>query len=482
MTFEIPNLAPASAEIFILATACLSIVCELFFVRRFKHIAYYVVQLGLIVAFVLSSFQLGEYRTLTFNGLFVADDVATLLKSFIYIIAFLSFLYSRHYLEDRKIPQGEFYILGLFSTLGMMVLVSAHSMLTVYLGLELMSLPLYAMVALRRDCGVASEAAMKYFVMGAIASGMLLYGMSLLYGATGSIDLSDVASRLPQVLKTQQLLVSFSLVFIVVGICFKLAVVPFHMWAPDVYQGSPSAVTIFISSAPKLAALGMAFRLLVFGMPFVQNEWQQLFVVVSLLSVILGNLFAIAQRNIKRMLAYSGIAHMGYVLFGFIAGTQEGYAASLFYVLIYGLMSVAAFGLVVIMSRLGFEAENIEDFKGLNARSPWLAFMMLMVMLSMAGVPPLVGFFSKLMVLKALVTSGFVWLAVVGMLFAVVGAYYYIRIIKVMYFEEPDIDTSAPVVVASELKLSFSVNAFSLLVLGLLPNALMYACISAFSN
>ncbi len=479
MTLAMLNIMPASAEMAVLTMACISLLVELFIGRKCKHAAYYIVQLALIIAAVLSSFQLGQYRSLSFNGLFVADDVATLLKFFIYAAAFLSFLYSRHYLDDRKIPSGDFYVLGLFSTLGMMVLVSAHSMLSIYLGLELMSLPLYAMIALRRDDGVATEAAMKYFVMGALASGLLLYGMSMLYGATGSLDLSEVATRLPLVMQTQQLLVSFSVVFLVVAICFKLAVFPFHMWAPDVYQGAPSAVTIFLSSAPKLAAVGMAYRLLVFGMPMSAGQWQQLLILVSLLSVIFGNLFAIAQTNIKRLLAYSGIAHMGYVLFGFVAGTPEGYAASLFYVLIYGLMSVAAFALIIILSRLGFEAENIEDFKGLNTQNPWLAFLMLLVMLSMAGVPPLVGFFSKLMVFKALVATNHLVLAVLGMLFAVVGAYYYLRIIKVMYFDKPAMEEQQSL--SPGLTIAFSFNSLALLVLGLLPNTLMFLCLSAFS-
>jgi NADH-quinone oxidoreductase subunit N len=264
----------------------------------------------------------------------------------------------------------------------------------------------------------------------------------------------------------------------VAGISFKLAVVPFHMWAPDVYHGSPSAVTIFLSSAPKLAALGMAYRLLVFALPAAQVDWQQLLIIVSLLSVILGNVFAIAQSNIKRMLAYSGIGHMGYVLFGLVAGTSEGYSAALFYILIYGLMSVASFSLVVIMSRAGFEAENISDFKGLSKRSPWLAFMMLLVMLSMAGVPPLIGFFSKMLIFKALLNAGFVWLSVVGLLFAVVGAYYYLRVIKTMYFEEPDLTEA--LVINKDLTFVFSLNALALLGLGLFPNAIVYQCLQAF--
>lgn len=480
MDYEIPDLVPAIAEIAVLAMACVALIVELLLGKRLKNITYLLVQLTLVFAFVLTSFQLGEFRTTTFTGLFVSDDISTLLKGFIYISAFLSFYYGRHYIDDRDIPRGEFYILGLLSVLGMMVLVSAHSLLTIYLGLELMSLPLYAMIALRRDSAIASEASMKYFVMGAVASGMLLYGMSMLYGATGSLDLSMIAERVAATWQQQHLLVSFSVVFIVCAVCFKLALVPFHMWAPDVYEGAPSAVTIFLGSAPKLAALGMVYRLLVFGLPAALIDWQQLLIVVSLLSVILGNVFAIAQTNIKRMLAYSGIAHMGYAMLGLVAGTNQGYSAALFYILIYGVMSVASFCLVVIMSKIGFEAEQIEDFKGLNKRSPWLAFMMLLVMLSMAGVPPLVGFFSKMLIFRALLDAGFVWLSVIGLLFAVVGAYYYLRIMKTMYFEEPVSDE--PVQVQADMTFVFSLNALALLALGLFPNALIYRCIEAFAN
>jgi NADH-quinone oxidoreductase subunit N len=478
MVNQIPDFLPAMAEIAVLVMICVALLGELFLGRCVKNIAYIIVQLTLVFAFVLSSFQLGLFRVTTFNGLFVSDDISTLLKSVIYLTAFLSFFYGRHYIDDRKMPRGEFYLLGLISVLGMMVLVSAHSLLTLYLGLELMSLPLYAMIALRRDSMVSSEASLKYFVMGAVASGMLLYGMSMLYGATGSLDISVIAAHVASSWQAQHMLLSFAIVFLVAGISFKLAVVPFHMWAPDVYHGSPSAVTIFLSSAPKLAALGMAYRLLVFALPAAQVDWQQLLIIVSLLSVILGNVFAIAQSNIKRMLAYSGIGHMGYVLFGLVAGTSEGYSAALFYILIYGLMSVASFSLVVIMSRAGFEAENISDFKGLSKRSPWLAFMMLLVMLSMAGVPPLIGFFSKMLIFKALLNAGFVWLSVVGLLFAVVGAYYYLRVIKTMYFEEPDLTEA--LVINKDLTFVFSLNALALLGLGLFPNAIVYQCLQAF--
>jgi NADH-quinone oxidoreductase subunit N len=362
----------------------------------------------------------------------------------------------------------------------MMTLVSAHSLLTIYLGLELLSLPLYALTAIRRTNSDASEAAMKYFVMGAIASGMLLYGISLLYAATGQLELSDLARSLSMDWTTQGGLVSFALVFILAGVGFKLAAMPFHMWVPDVYQGAPSAVTLFIGTAPKVAALGMALRLLTFGLPDVASQWQQLVLIMALLSAGGGNLLAIAQTNIKRLLAYSAISHMGYALFGILAATPDGYAASLYYVLVYAFMSTGAFGLVVLMSRAGIEIESIDDLKGLNRRSPWLAFMMMLVLLSMAGIPPLVGFFTKLLVLKALVDAHMVWVAVLGLMFAVVGAFYYLRIIKIMYFDEAALQT--PIGLTNLTTLVFSINCLSLLYLGIFPGALIAACVGAFAS
>ena len=430
------------------------------------------------MAGVVSFLFLGQFNTVILHGLFISDDTAHLMKLFICISVGLSFFYSRYYIDERKMPSGDYYVLGLFSTLGMMALVSAHSLLTIYLGLELLSLPLYAMTAIRRTNGDASEAAMKYFVMGAIASGMLLYGISLLYGATGQLDLLDVATSITQNWQQQRGLLSFSLVFILAGVGFKMAVVPFHMWAPDVYQGAPSSVTLFLSTAPKIAAVGMALRLLTIGLPELVTQWQQLILIMALLSAGVGNLLAIAQNNIKRLFAYSAISHMGYALFGILAATASGYAASLYYVLVYSIMSAAAFGLIVLLSRSGVEVEAVDDLKGLNRRSPWLAFMMMIVMLSMAGIPPAVGFFTKLMVLKALVDANMTWVAVLGLVFAVIGAFYYLRIIKVMYFDEA-VD-SMPIQLPATTKLVFSVNCLSLLYLGLFPSALITACINAF--
>ena len=479
MSIELAQIANAIPEIFILILATSAILAELFVGPRCRNISYFVVQGAIIGAFILTAFQVGVSSNVIFSGLFISDDIAAVLKLFVLLSSFFAFNYSRQYIEDRNIPTGEFYILGLFSVLGMMVLISAHSLLTIYLGLELMSLPLYALIALKRESGTASEAAMKYFVMGALASGILLYGMSMLYGALGTLDLGMIAERTPSAWQTEPLMLSFALVFLVVGVCFKLAAVPFHMWAPDVYHGSPSAVTILISSAPKLAAAGMMFRLFVLALPSIKMQWQPLFIIVSVLSVIIGNLLAVVQTNLKRLFAYSGIAHMGYMLFGLIAGTNEGYAASLYYISVYGITSVAAFGLIVIMSRMGLEAENISDFRGLNSRNSWLAAMMLIILFSMAGVPPMVGFFTKLLVLKALVSSRFIVLALVGLLCAVIGAFNYIRIVKSMYFESAEVD--ADLAVSSSSLVSFSFNAIVLLLLGIFPNALIKLCMQAFS-
>ena len=472
------NIHLALPEIIILITGCVALIGDLFLRQHIKCFAFVCACIGLILAAIVSSLYLGQFSSTLFNGLFISDDMGHLMKLFIYLTVFLSFFYSRKYLDDRQMPTGDYYVLGLFSTLGMMALVSAHSLLTIYLGLELMSLPLYAMTAIRRVDADASEAALKYFVMGAIASGMLLYGISLVYGATGNLDLHQIANAIVVHGVERGGLLSFALVFIVVGIGFKLAAMPFHMWAPDVYTGAPSCVTLFISAAPKIAALAMAFRLLTFGLMDLSHEWQQMILVMALLSAGAGNLLAIIQNNIKRLFAYSAISHSGYALFGLLAGTSAGFSAALYYMLVYSVMSVAAFGLIVLMSSAGHDVELIDDLKGLNKRSPLLAFMMMVIMLSMAGIPPTVGFLTKLLVLKALVDVHLTWVAIIGLLFAVVGAFYYLRIIKVMYFDEP--------VVLSPIKFSkltttvYSVNCLTLLYFGIFPSVLVSACVNAF--
>jgi NADH-quinone oxidoreductase subunit N len=383
------------------------------------------------------------------------------------------FLYAPAYMRARAMMSGEFFVLALFSMLGMMVLISAHSLLTIYLGLELMSLSLYAMVAIQRDSVVASEAAMKYFVLGAMASAMLLYGMSMLYGMTGNLDLALINNVLTGS-EENRIVLSFALVFVIIGVAFKLGAVPFHMWVPDVYHGAPTAVTLFVSTAPKLAAFAMLMRLLVDGLSSIQADWQGILVILSLLSVAVGNVVAIAQGNIKRMLAYSAISHIGFILIGVLAGTEEGYAAALFYAISYVVMGLASFGTVLLMSRAGFEAENLEDYKGLSERSPWFAFLIMLVMFSMAGVPPLVGFWAKLFVIQAAVRVDLVWLAIVAVVFSVIGAFYYLRLVKLMYFDKPV--EHQPLVSGAEVRWALSANGLALLGLGVLPGPLLAAC------
>jgi NADH-quinone oxidoreductase subunit N len=478
---EILNtLTYVAPEVIILTTICLALLGDLFFKNKIKHIALLIAGIGLCSAVIVSFAFLGQFNRIIFSGLFISDDVAQIMKIFIYLAVLLSFIYSKLYLDERDIPSGDYYVLGLLSTLGMMTLVSAYSLITIYLGVELLSLPLYAMTAMRRLNGNASEAAFKYFVIGSVASAMLLYGISLLYGATGNLNLHDIANYITLHWQEKSMLLSFSLVFILAGAGFKLAAVPFHMWAPDVYDGAPTATTLFLSAAPKIAAMGMIFRLLGVGLIDLVLQWQQIILIMALLSAMVGNLLAIVQTNIKRMFAYSTISHMGYALFGILAATTDGFASALYYVLIYSVMAVAAFGLLVIISRNGIEIENIDDLKGLNKRNPWLASMMMIVLFSMAGMPPTVGFFAKLLVLKSLVDAHMVWVAVIGLIFAVIGAFYYLRIIKIMYFD--DALNAHKIELPKSITAVFSVNCLSLLYLGVFPNALIAICINAMSN
>lgn len=469
----------ALPEIIILVTACLALLGNLFFKRRFHSIALAFSAVGLSIAGYVSFSFLGQYAQLGFHGLFMSDDLAHIMKLFIYLTVFLSFVYAKHYVDVRKLPAGDYYVLGLFSMLGMMILVSSYSFLTLYLGVELLSLPLYAMTAIWRNHNNGSEAAMKYFIIGSIASALLLYGISLLYGATGSFYFNEIATVIAAQPQAHMKLLSFALVFIMAGIGFKLAAVPFHMWAPDVYDGAPTSVTLFLSAAPKIAAIGMTIRVLSFALHDLVGVWHDMVMILAIASIIVGNILAIAQKNIKRLLAYSTISHMGYALFGMLAANAAGYAAALFYVLIYSLMSVGAFGLLVLMSRSGVEVEMVEDLCGLNKRSPWLAFMMMIILFSMAGVPPTVGFFAKLLVLKSLVDVNLIWVAVLGLVFAVIGSYYYLYIIKVMYFDEAK--DKSPVFLPRTAAALFSANALSLLYFGIMPGALIALCIKAFA-
>lgn len=422
----------------------------------------------------------------TFNGLYVTDELSHLLKIASYIAVGATLVYGRVYAQVRDMLKGgELYVLTLFALLGQMVMISSGNLISIYLGLELMSLALYALIALRRDDVVATEAAMKYFVLGALASGFLLYGMSMVYGATGHLDLAEV-SKVIAAGKAEKMALVFGIVFLVSGLAFKLGAVPFHMRVPDVYQGSPTAVTLILGGAPKLAAFAITLRLLVDGLHGLAADWQPMLMILAVLSLAIGNLTAIAQTNFKRMLAYSTISHMGFVLLGLMSGSVAGkpelssaaYGASLFYMLTYVLTTLASFGIVLLLSRQGFECEHINDLKGLNRRSPWHAAIVLLLMFSLAGIPPLVGFYAKLAVLQALISAGHVTLAVIAVLFSLIGAFYYLRVVKVVYFDEPEAN-AAPIVATAGQRGLLSINGAMMLVLGLLPGGLMALCVQA---
>ncbi len=467
------DFAPLLTEMFVLAMACIILVLDAFLPDERRVVSYTLSQHTLLVAALISWGMLDDAAVVVLNGTFVSDPMAALLKTSIFLITFGACMYSRSYLVARDIFKGEYYVLGLFAVLGMQVLVSAHSLLTIYLGLELLSLSLYALVAFNRDSAAASEAAMKYFVLGALASGMLLYGISMLYGATGSLDIGEVSAALAAPGERSLILV-FALCFIVVGLAFKFGAVPFHMWVPDVYHGAPTPVTLFIGSAPKIAAFAMAMRLLEETLGGLVTDWQQMLTILAVLSMAVGNIIAIAQSNIKRMLAYSTISHVGFLILGLLAGTAEGYSAAMFYAITYALMAIGGFGMIILLSRSGFEADRLDDFKGLNDRSPWFAFMMLILMFSMAGVPPTVGFYAKLSVLQAIIHVDMVWLALVAVFFSIIGAFYYLRIVKLMYFDASE--TEEPLAVSTDMQIAISLNGLAVLALGLFPGGLLAVC------
>lgn len=465
MKVEALKAAAAAPEMIVAFMACLILVAALYMKKEAGHRFSYglsVVTLVFVAIQIMMNFS--ETGTTALNNMFVDDPMADLLKIAICLISAGVFVYSRQYNQDRGIFKGEYYVLGMFGVTGMMVMASANHLLTLYLGLELMSLCLYAMIAFYRDDKLAVEAAMKYFVLGALASSILLYGMSLLYGLTGSLELSVIRDSLAG---TQQgnVAVALAVVFIVVAVSFKLGAVPFHMWVPDVYQGAPTSTTAFVGAAPKIAAFAMTLRLLAGGLEDLHGMWQQMLMIIALLSIAGGNIIAIAQSNLKRMLAYSTISHMGYFLCGILAGTEEGYSASLFYVLVYAVMSLAAFGIVLYLATKENESDQLDDLKGLSKRSPWIAFLLMVLMFSMAGIPPTAGFFAKFSVIQALVNADLVWVAVIAVILAVVGAYYYLRIIKLAYFDAPESDQA----VQSNAGMSAVLTVNVLLIVAILP-------------
>ena len=477
---SLSELQLALPEMFVAGMACVVLVADLFVTERRRGLTHTLALLGLVFAGIVTfrvMMPAGE-SALAFSGTFLRDRFGDVMKLFSYLVLAGVFVYAKHFLRSAGLYRGEFYSLSLFALLGVMIMVSAGSMLTAYLGLELLALSSYALVALNRESAAGSEAGMKFFILGSLASGILLYGISLIYGATGTIQLAEVSEALNAGVAGDPML-AFGLAFLVVGIAFKLGAVPFHMWLPDVYQGAPAAVTLLISSLPKLGYLGLAIRLLADGMGALHEDWQGMLVVLAALSMILGNVVAIAQSNIKRMLAYSTIAHVGFVLLGILAASPAGYAAAMFYTIVYALMSAGAFAVMILLSAGGVEAERLDDFKGLSKRSPWYALMMLMIMFSLAGIPVFVGFFAKWQVIAAAIQAGYVWLAVLAVITAVIGAFYYLRVVKLMYFDEPE--TTAPVEAPVDFRAVLTLNGLAMLGLGMFSGGLITVCVNAFS-
>ena len=480
--FVVPDLLPAASEVFLAAMLLVILMVDLFVKDSRRTPTFLLTQLTLLGCAAIQVYTSTADITYTFSNMFVDDMMADLLKLFVYMTMIVVLFYSRGYLFDRPtMNKGEYYVLALTATLGMMVMISANNFVTIYVGLELLSLSLYGMVAMNRDSVASTEAAMKYFILGALASGMLLYGMSMIYGGTGTLEITKIAETLYNAESNRTVLV-FGLVFLVAGLAFKLGVVPFHMWVPDVYHGAPTTVTLLIGSAPKLAAFAIVMRLLVGGLITLAADWQDMLIVLSVLSMAVGNLAAIAQTSLKRMLAYSAISHMGFMLLGIVTGVVSGdaryalnaYSSSMFYVISYVLMSAGTFGMILLMARAGFEADNLDDYKGLNKRSPWFAAIMMMLMFSMAGVPFFIGFFAKFSVLQAVVAADYLWLAIVAILFSLIGAFYYLRVVKLMYFDAPVDET--PIAAGLDMRLLISVNGLAVAVLGVFPQVLMSLC------
>ncbi len=488
-----PNLVPVYAEIFLLIAASTILLIDMYLSEAKRSLTYYLSLATLAVCAYLSWVDYSAGTTVyTFNNMFVSDPMANLLKLFTYLAVGMTLIYSRQYVDQRGMVSGnlggEFYVLALFALLGQMIMISANNMLIIYLGLELMSLSLYALVALRRDHATSTEAAMKYFILGALASGFLLYGISMLYGATGSLDIGTISMVAGSAVANKTILV-FGIVFVVAGLAFKLGAVPFHMWVPDVYQGSPTAVTLLLGAAPKIAAFAICIRLLVEGLRPMAVDWQQMLMVLAVASLAIGNLTAIAQTNLKRMLAYSTIAQVGFVLLGLLAGVVAGrddpslslaaaaYSSAMYYTITYVLTTLGTFGLIMLLARSGFEAEELNDFKGLSKRSPWFAAVMSIMLFSLAGVPPMMGFAAKFAVLQSVLATGAIWLTVLAVMFSLIGAFYYLRVVKVMWFDEP-VDT-APISVPFDMRATLSANGIGIVVLGIYAGPLLAACSSA---
>ena len=464
-----------------LAMTCLVLIVDLFLPQEKRGFTLLLSVLTLLLTMIAVIVVAPVDSISSFGGSFILDQLAVTLKLAVCGIGILVFVYSRDYLIDHDIYKGEYYVLGLFATLGMMIMISAHSFLMIYLGLELLSLSLYSMIAFNRKSLMASEAAMKYFVLGAMASGLLLYGISIFYGITGTLDINLLSSSVISQVDKNPVAFAFALTFIVVGLAFKLGAVPFHMWLPDIYQGSPTSVTLFIGTAPKIAGFAMTIRLLVDGLSALEMDWSHMLMVMAIASMAIGNIVAIAQTNFKRMLAYSTISHVGFIFLGILSGDANGYASAMFYTITYAITASVSFGVLILLNRKGFEAENISDLTGLNHTNPWYAAMLSIAMFSMAGVPPTVGFYAKLSVLQAVISVDLAWIAIVAVLLSVVGLFYYLRIVKVMYFDEVDENQIISIKPSLDVKVLLSANGLSLVGLGIFPSLLMAYCIRAFA-
>jgi len=493
---EIIDLIVLLPELVILLTACLLLVLsafvketplaadgmarEVFDTPRGANLVYNGALVLLLVIGTVFALRIPDLPIYAMMGLFQADPLANLLKSASCFALLISLIYSRQYLVDRGMFRPDFIVLALFALLGQCVLISGANLLTLYLGLELMALSTYALVAMRQDNAQSTEAAMKYFILGALASGFLLYGMSMLYGVTGSLDLIEIFKAVADP-RINHLIMAFGLVFIMAGLAFKLGAVPFHMWVPDVYQGAPTAVTLLIAAAPKLAAFALLFRLLVNTLLPLFSDWQPMLIMLAVLSMVIGNVTAIAQTNIKRVLAYSAIAQMGFVLLGMLSVFDDhAYSAALFYAVTYTLTTLASFGLLMMLSKKGYDCETLDSLKGLNKKHPWFAFMGLVMMFSLAGIPPTVGFAAKLSVLEALVDAEYTALAIIAVMASLVGAFYYLRVVKVMYFDAPLREHE---ITGSGISRGIlGINSIAILVLGIFPGALMALCLNVMRN
>lgn len=478
MTLDALNLMPVLPEIILLTLASAILLIDVFQREGQRDLTYWFSQVALGATFVAVLSGMGLEQRLSFEGSVINDGMSDVMKLFILLVTGMAFALSRDYLKERGIQKGEYYILGLFGALGMMIMVSAYSLLLVYLGLELMSLAMYAMVAVHRDDIRASEAAMKYFVLGALASGLLLYGMSMLYGVTGSLDIPAIRQAVMSGTASDTALL-FAVVFIIAGLVFKIGAAPFHMWLPDVYDGAPTGVTLYLSAAPKIASLALLLRLLGDGLITMLPDWQNLLIVFAVASLFVGNVIAIAQTSFKRMLAYSTVSHVGFILLCVLAGTKAGFASALFYTIAYALMTVGGFGLIAYLASKGLEADQLEDLKGLNDRSPWIAFILLVLMFSMAGIPFTLGFWAKLAVLQAVVEIDMVWLAVYAVVMSVIGAFYYLRALKMAYFDKPIVQGVPKR--SWDARLVMNVNGLAILALGLYPTSLIALCATVFN-